>query len=96
MKYKKSVYQSAIQITQFGLYMMVPILLCTFLGNWLDKKLGTSFLVILFFFLGAAAGGRNIYVYSRKIYEKDVHSPYESRCRSKDGKEERRDSRKEP
>lgn len=79
MKYKKSVYQSLVQITQFGLYMIIPILLCTFIGIWLDKWLGTGFLVIIFFFLGAVAGGRNIYIFSRQIFEKNTHSPYASR-----------------
>lgn len=93
MKYKKSVYQSLIQITQFGLYMIIPILLCTFIGNWLDKRLGTSFLAIVFFFLGAMAGGRNIYIFSKKIYEKDTHSPYESRRKpeKKDVLDEKKD-----
>lgn len=88
MKYKKSVYQSLVQITQFGLYMLIPILLCTFIGIWLDKWLKTSFLVIIFFFLGAAAGGRNIYIFSRQIFEKDTHSPYESRKKKAEGKKE--------
>lgn len=88
MKYKKSVYQSLVQITQFGLYMIIPIVLCTFIGIWLDKQFHTSFLVIIFFFLGALAGGRNIYIFSRNIYEKDIHSPYESRRKNKNEKKE--------
>ena len=98
MKYKKSVFQSLAQITQFGLYMIIPILLCTFIGIWLDRWLNTSFLVIIFFFLGAVAGGRNIYIFSKQIYEKDTHSPYESRRKQeeKEGtwKEEKEDSKK--
>lgn len=92
MKYKKTVYQSLVQITQFGLYMLIPILLCTFIGIWLDKWLKTSFLVIIFFFLGAAAGGRNIYIFSRQIFEKDTHSPYESR--KKQAEREKREAEK--
>ena len=93
MKYKKSVFQSLAQITQFGLYMIIPILLCTFIGIWLDKWLNTSFLVIIFFFLGAIAGGRNIYIFSKQIFGKDTHSPYESR-RKQEEKEDGEDSRK--
>ncbi len=84
MKYKKSVYQSLAQITQFGLGMIVPICLCTFLGIALDKWLHTGFLVVVFFFLGAAAGFRNIFVFARQIYKKDIHSPYESRVKPKE------------
>ena len=39
MKYKKSVYQSLVLITQFGINMIVPIFLCTGLGIFIDKKL---------------------------------------------------------
>lgn len=69
-KYDKEVYRSLTLITQFGINMLVPIFLCTFLGIFLDKKLGTSFLVIVLFFIGALAGARNIYIFARNIYDK--------------------------
>ena len=69
MKYQKNVYRSLAMITQFGINMLVPIFACSFAGIYLDKKLGTSFFMVLFFFVGAIAGGRNIYVFSKKIYE---------------------------
>lgn len=75
-KYDKSVYRALVLITQFGINMLVPIFLLSFLGIWLDKKLGTSYLMIIFFFIGALAGFRNIYVMARHIYEdkdKDAH-----------------------
>lgn len=75
-KYDKSVYRALALITQFGINMLVPIFLLSFLGIWLDKKLGTSYLMILFFFIGALAGFRNIYVMAKHIYEdkdKDAH-----------------------
>ena len=59
-KYDKEVYRSLTLITQFGINMLVPIFLCTFLGIFIDKKLGTNFIVIIMFFLGAIAGARNI------------------------------------
>ena len=70
MKYKKSVYQSLIMITQFSIHMLVPIFLCTFLGIYLDKWLDTGFCVIVLFFMGALAGFRNIYIYAKQIYDK--------------------------
>ncbi len=75
MKYNKSVFQALTQITQFGITMLVPIFLCTFLGIFLDKKLGTSFLVILFFFLGAMAGFRNVYIAAKQIFDKKDGKP---------------------
>ncbi|MCI5741874.1 MAG: AtpZ/AtpI family protein [Lachnospiraceae bacterium] len=71
MKYKKSVYQSFVLITQFGINMIVPIFLCTALGVFLDKKLELSFLTIVLFFVGALAGFRNCYIMAKKIYESD-------------------------
>lgn len=54
-------------ITQFGINMLVPIFLCFFAGRFLDQKLGTSYLMIVFFFVGALAGFRNIYIFARKM-----------------------------
>ncbi len=67
-KYDKSVFQSLTLITQFGIHMLVPIFLCTFLGIWLDEKFGTSFLMIVLFFMGALAGFRNVYILAKRIY----------------------------
>jgi len=57
-------------ISQFGINMLVPVIVCSFLGIFLDKKLGTSYLVILLFFIGAAAGARNCYVFAKRIFDK--------------------------
>lgn len=57
-------------IGQFGINMLVPVLLCSFLGSFLDKKLGTSYLVIFLFFVGAAAGFRNVYRLARRISDR--------------------------
>ncbi|MBE5882000.1 MAG: AtpZ/AtpI family protein [Lachnospiraceae bacterium] len=67
-KYGKSVYQSLAMITQFGINMIVPIVLCSFAGYYLDRWLGTSYIVIILFFVGAMAGFRNIYIFSKKIF----------------------------
>lgn len=48
-------------ISQFGINMLVPIFLCFFLGYFLDKKLGTNFIMIIMFFVGAIAGFTNVY-----------------------------------
>ncbi|MCI7791666.1 MAG: AtpZ/AtpI family protein [Lachnospiraceae bacterium] len=69
MKYHKSVYQSLAMITQFGITMLVPIFLCSFLGWYLDQWLQTSWLFVALFFIGALAGFRNIFILSKKIFE---------------------------
>ena len=68
-KYKPNVYKSLTLITQFSINMLVPIFLCTFLGIFLDRRLGTSYIVIVLFFLGAAGGFRNIYIMAKDIYD---------------------------
>ena len=70
MKYKRTVYHSLALITQFGINMLVPIFLCTFVGIFLDRLCNTTFIVIILFFLGAAAGFRNVYIFAKKIYER--------------------------
>ncbi len=55
-------------ITQFGINMLVPIFLCSFAGIYIDRKFGTSYWMIILFFVGALAGARNIYLLARRIY----------------------------
>lgn len=65
LKSQKEVFRNLALVFQFGINMIVPIILCTFLGIFLDRLLHTSFIVIVLFFLGAMAGFRNIYVFAR-------------------------------
>ena len=67
---QSQIYQSLALVTQFGITMLVPIGLCSFLGWYLDKRLETDFLFVLLFFIGALAGFRNIFILARKVYEK--------------------------
>jgi len=68
-KYDRSVYSSMVLITQFGINMLVPICVMSALGIWLDGRYGTSFWTILLFFVGAIAGGQNVYRMAKKVYE---------------------------
>ena len=77
-KYDKSVYRSLVLITQFGINMLVPIGMLSALGIWLDNRYHTSFWTILLFFVGAIAGGQNIYRMAKKIYgedDREEHDP---------------------
>ncbi|MDE7047787.1 AtpZ/AtpI family protein [Parablautia intestinalis] len=71
VKFNRKVYQSLTMIGQFGINMLVPVFLCSFLGIFLDEKLGTNFLVIVLFFVGAIAGGYNVYRFARGIFASD-------------------------
>ena len=70
MKYGKSVFKALTAITQFSIHMLVPICGCTFFGYYLDQWLGTNFLIIILFFIGAGAGFRNVFIMAKLIYEK--------------------------
>ncbi len=85
-KERQSTLRMLTLITQFGINMLVPIFLCFFVGYYLDKKLGTSYLMIIFFFIGALAGFRNIYIFARRMTKDDEEDVEESRD-SKESKE---------
>ena len=69
VKYNRNVYQALTMITQFGINMLVPIFLCSFAGMFLDRKLGTSFWMVLLFFVGTMAGFTNVFRFAKRIYE---------------------------
>ena len=74
-----SVYQTLALVSQFGISMLVPIFLCSFLGKFIDDRLNTSYWFIILFFVGALAGFRNIYILARKTYEpKEKSDDFES------------------
>ena len=68
MKNQKKVFQSLTLILQFGLNMIVPIVLCTMLGAWLGKKYDIPVITVPLFIMGALAGFTNIYKIAKKIY----------------------------
>lgn len=66
MNYKKSVYTTFAMISQVGISMVVPILLCTYGGVWLEKKFDFPFTVIMIV-AGVLAGIRNVIVVVRRM-----------------------------
>lgn len=90
VKYNRNVYHSLMMISQFGINMLVPVFLCSFIGMFLDKKYGTSFWVVILFFIGAAAGFRNVFRFAKKIYE----TPAVTRRHIKNGQEEEKHGEK--
>lgn len=67
MKMQNKVFQSLATLTQFTIYMLVPIFMCAFAGMYIDKKAGTSYWMIILFFVGALAGFSNVYKLAKKI-----------------------------
>lgn len=58
---KKETLQAFSLITQLGLVMIVSIGMTSALGIWLDRRFGTGFFTVIFFFIGAVAGGQGAY-----------------------------------
>lgn len=58
-------------VMQFGLNMLVPIIMCTMLGVWLGRKFDLPIITVPLFIIGALAGFRNIFVMAKKIYQND-------------------------
>lgn len=83
----KSVYRSLAMITQFGLNMLVPIGMMSALGFYLDEKLGTSYIFIVLFIIGAIAGGQNVYRMAKQIYDTpEKGRKKEQNSRNEDGR----------
>lgn len=75
--YDRSVFQALSLVTQFGINMIVPIGMTTALGVWLDRRLETGWITIVLFFVGAIAGGQNVYRMAKRVFtdhEKDSGS----------------------
>lgn len=65
---KNSVIQALLMVSQFSLNMLVPIGMMCVLGIWLDKTFETNFWTVLLFFVGAIAGGQNVYRMAKRIF----------------------------
>ncbi len=87
----KSVYRSFALVMQFGINMLVPIGMMSALGIYLDEKFGTSYIFILFFIIGAVAGGQNVYRMAKQVYD----TPTKRRKKEHDSRNEDNGSIKE-
>ena len=70
-KEKRKIVKAIFLITQLGFNMLVTIFLSTWFGRFLDQKLGTGFLMIIFLILGILAAYRNAYTMTKAFYAKD-------------------------
>ena len=61
MKNRNIVFQTLALISQVGISMIVPILLCVILGVFLEERFSLS-LTIPLIVVGVLAGARNVYV----------------------------------
>ena len=66
MKGNREVMRSLAMLTQVGLSMLAPVILCVFVGYFLDEKFGW-YTTIPLLILGILAGARNSYLLIRQI-----------------------------
>ncbi len=65
----RKTFQALALISQLGITMIVSIGMASALGIWLDRKLGTSWITVVMFVLGTAAGIQSAWRLIRKIYD---------------------------
>lgn len=66
MKKKNEIVRSLAMVTQLGVSMLAPIVLCAFVGSWLDEQYGWSVTAVLLI-LGVLAGARNTWILLKQI-----------------------------
>lgn len=74
MKNNRKILMSLTLILQFGLNMIVPIVMCTMLGVWLGKRYNIPIITVPLFMVGALAGFTNIFKMAKKVYGQDGES----------------------
>lgn len=70
-RYKKSVYKTFALISQLGISMIVPILLCVVIGVELEKRFEIQITIPLII-IGVLAGARNVYALVRHANEDET------------------------
>lgn len=72
---RREIIKALSLVTQIGMSMIMPIIMCLFVGIFLDKLVGTAPLFILIFvFLGVGGGFRNVYIMTKSFYkDKDTY-----------------------
>ncbi len=67
MKSKSGIGKALVMITQLSINMLVPIFLSLFIGIWLDSRLGTGWLTLVFLLFGIMAAIRSMFITLRPL-----------------------------
>ena len=70
MRQKKNGLENLVLITQLGLNVVTPVLICVLLGSWIDKKTGLH-TVLIFLILGVVSGGLSAYKMAKHIVDRE-------------------------
>ncbi len=85
MKNRNEIVRSLAMVTQLGLSMLAPIVLCAFVGVWLDEQFGWSITAVLLV-LGVMAGARNTWILAKQVQASGISG---SKRRQKDEQEDK-------
>ncbi len=66
----REIVESFSMVLQFGINMLVPIVMCIALGVWIGDKYDMDWVVIPLFFVGALAGYNSIFRMVQKYLKK--------------------------
>lgn len=66
-KNNRMVMEAFSMVLQFGLNMIIPIVMCMALGIWIGDKYDMDWIAIPFFFIGALAGYTSIFKMVKKF-----------------------------
>ncbi|MDO4324204.1 MAG: AtpZ/AtpI family protein [Lachnospiraceae bacterium] len=69
-KNSNEIVRSLALITQLGVSMLAPVVLCAVVGNWLDERYGWS-VTAVFLILGIMAGARNTWILVKNVIKPD-------------------------
>lgn len=78
MKFDNSVFQMLALITQLGASILTPIILCAFVGTFLEKRFELPFTVPLII-IGLLSGIRNAYYLLRRALKETKGGKNEKR-----------------
>nr|WP_228370438.1 AtpZ/AtpI family protein [Gottschalkia acidurici] len=68
MKLNKKALQNIALVSQIGISMITPIIICILLGNYLDKKFNTNLIfLVIFITIGVGSAFTSVY----KLVSKD-------------------------
>lgn len=67
----RQVFKALALVSQIGINMLVPIVLCFFIGRWIDQTFNTSFWVLIFLLLGILSSYKSLYNTTKSFMRKD-------------------------
>ena len=93
-KDKRETWRNLTLVTEVGITVMVPTVLLTVLGVYLDGKFGTGFIAVILLILGIAGGFTGAYkLLKNAIPKKDKKEPeYDLMAEWKKDSEEKNDT----